>query len=197
MPDKSTIILASASPRRGELLAQIGVTFQRQVADLNENQLAGETADEYVMRLALEKARAVHRQLGNNEAPVLGADTTVVVDGEILGKPIDREHFRTMLHGLSGCSHRVFTAVAMVASHEQVLVSETEVHFRRLSDLEIDAYWQTGEPCDKAGGYAIQGLATMFIEKINGSYSGVMGLPLFETVRLLENFGITVMDGTR
>jgi septum formation protein len=188
--DMVEIILASASPRRMELLRQIGVQFQQQVAEIDENLRHNETPDAYVTRLALEKARAVHALVGDDEVPVLGADTAVVVDNEILGKPRDEVHAARMLRQLAGREHRVLSAVALVARHEAHRVSESRVWFRSLTDDEIAAYWLTGEPVDKAGGYAVQGIGAIFIEQLQGSYSGVMGLPVFETAQLLQEFGI-------
>ena len=190
----SEIILASTSPRRRELLAQIGVRFRQQVAEIDETPLHNEPAQDYVVRLALVKARAVHRQQGDTGALVLGADTAVVVDGQILGKPADAAAARSMLRLLSGRRHSVFSAIALVGAHEAVEVNESHVWFRPLSDAEIAAYWRSGEPADKAGGYGIQGLGAIFIERLEGSYSGVMGLPLYETARLLRAFGIKILD---
>lgn len=184
------IILASASPRRQELLRQIGVQFDQQVAEIDETPGENESAEAYVARLALEKARAVHARLGDDEVPVLGADTAVVVDDEILGKPRDAAHAATMLRQLAGREHRVLSAVALVGRHEACRVSESRVRFRPLGDEEISAYWRTGEPAGKAGGYAVQGVGAIFIEQLHGSYSGVMGLPVFETAQLLQEFGI-------
>jgi len=186
------LVLASASPRRCELLAQIGIEFEQQVADIDETPRAGESPADYVARLALEKARAV-RRAGSCAAPVLGADTAVVVEGRILGKPADFADARDMLRLLSGRAHEVFSAVALVAGREAVAVSCSTVRFREIHDSEIAAYWRSGEPCDKAGGYAIQGLAAAFIERLDGSYSGVMGLPLYETAGLLDDFGIRIL----
>jgi len=180
-----TLVLASASPRRSELLNQIGVRFHQWVIEIDETPRERESAEDYVRRVALEKARAVQRELGDDEVLVLGADTAVVVDETVLGKPADFAHAREMLRRLSGRAHRVFSAVA--------LVSESAVWFRSLSDAEIDAYWQSGEPRDKAGAYAIQGLGAVFVERLEGSYSGVMGLPLYETAQLLNEFGIQVL----
>ena len=184
------IILASASPRRQELLRQIGVQFDQQVAEIDETPGENEPAEAYVARLALEKARAVHARLGDDEVPVLGADTAVVVDDEILGKPRDEVHAAAMLRQLAGREHRVLSAVALVGQREACRVCESRVRFRPLSNAEISAYWRTGEPAGKAGGYAIQGQGAIFIEQLHGSYSGVMGLPLFETAQLLQEFGI-------
>jgi septum formation protein len=190
------VILASASPRRCELLAQIGVSFEQRVAAIDETPRAGELPADYVARVALEKARFV-RAAGSPDLPVLGADTEVVVDGAILGKPADFEHARDMLRRLSGRAHEVFSAVALVAQREAVAANRSTVWFRDLDDSEIEAYWRSGEPRDKAGGYAIQGLAATFIERLDGSYSGVMGLPLYETARLLQDFGIEVLSQYR
>ncbi|VAW74485.1 Septum formation protein Maf [hydrothermal vent metagenome] len=184
------IILASASPRRQELLRQIGVLFEQQVAEIDEFPRDNESADAYVLRLALEKARAVHARLGDDGIPVLGADTAVVVDGAILGKPRDETHAADMLRQLSGREHRVLSAVALVGQHETSRISESRVRFRALTDDEIATYWRSGEPLGKAGGYAVQGLGAVFIEQLYGSYSGVMGLPVFETAQLLKEFGI-------
>jgi len=154
------IYLASGSPRRRELLAQLGLSFELLVTDIDESLQPGESADAYVCRMARDKARAALGQMPERRAPVLGADTTVVVDRHILGKPADRETAAAMLRRLSGRDHDVLTAVAIGDGDEQreaVAVSRTVVTFRSLSDAEIDGYWTTGEPCDKAGGYAIQG----------------------------------------
>ena len=188
-----TLVLASASPRRSELLEQIGVRFRRQPVEIDETPREQESGEDYVRRVALEKARAVRREFGDDELLVLGADTAVVVDDRLLGKPADLAHARDMLRRLSGRMHRVLSAVALVGEHEALRVSESAVWFRALSDAEIDAYWQTGEPQDKAGAYAIQGLGAVFVKRLEGSYSGVMGLPLYETAQLLKEFGIQVL----
>jgi len=188
-----SLVLASASPRRSELLAQIGVRFRRQVVNIDETPRARESAEDYVRRVALEKARAARRELGDDEALVLGADTAVVIDGRPLGKPADLAHARDMLRRLSGRTHRVLSAVALVGEREALRVSESRVWFRPLNDAEIEAYWGTGEPHDKAGGYAIQGLGAVFVERLEGSYSGVMGLPLYETAQLLKEFGMDIL----
>jgi septum formation protein len=190
---KPQLILASASPRRRELLAQIGIQFEQQVADIDETAGTGESPAAYVARVALDKARAVYRS-DQPGLPVLGADTAVAVGGQILGKPADYEHARAMLRRLSGCCHEVFSAVALVARHEAVAVNRSRVWFRELAEPEIAAYWRSGEPLDKAGAYAIQGLAAAFIERLDGSYSGVVGLPLYETARLLQDFDIHILD---
>ncbi len=186
------LILASASPRRYELLTRIGVEFHQRVADIDETPAPGEMAETYVQRMALEKARLV-RRLEGSDLPVLGADTAVVVDGVLLGKPGDFADARRMLKQLSGRGHEVLSAVALVDAAEAIVVNRNKVWFRNLSETEITAYWETGEPGDKAGSYAIQGLAAVFIERLEGSYSGVMGLPLYETARLLQNFGFKIL----
>jgi len=187
----SQIYLASASPRRRELLAQIGVTFQTLAVDVDETRHPQETAERYVLRLALDKARVGRAQLtGADRHPVLGADTAVVINGDILGKPQDRDDGIAMLQRLSGVTHHVYTGVALVGEHETTRLNVTAVTFRPLSLEECVSYWQTGEPADKAGAYAVQGRGAVFIERLEGSYSGVMGLPLFETADLLKEAGI-------
>jgi len=188
------LILASASPRRQALLRQVGIAFRQQVAEIDETPLDNEVAEDYVVRLALEKARAVRQHSVDDGLPVLGADTAVVVDGRPLGKPENLAHARQMLQLLSGREHRVMSAVALVRSREAVQLSVSRVWFRPLSENEIDAYWRTGEPQDKAGAYAIQGVGAIFIERLEGSYTGVMGLPLYETGQLLQEFGIQVLE---
>ncbi|CAE6896546.1 Maf family protein [Ectopseudomonas khazarica] len=186
------LFLASASPRRRELLAQIAVPCVTQIASIDETPLPAEPAAVYVERLALEKARAGLRALGERaDAVVLGADTAVVLDGRILGKPADFAESREMLLSLSGRSHQVMTAVALVgAGRESSQVVSSEVSFRTLGEAEIAAYWASGEPCDKAGSYGIQGLAAVFVNRVQGSYSAVVGLPLCETAEMLGQFGI-------
>ena len=192
------LILASASPRRRELLAQLGLRFDVEVADIDETPRTGEVAEVYVVRMALEKARAVQQRRVDLPAStaVLGSDTSVVVDGDILGKPRDRADGLAMLARLSGRTHHVYTAVAMVMgalpSQEASRLCVSSVTFGTLSEVERLAYWATGEPLGKAGGYAIQGRAGAFISRLEGSFSGVMGLPLFETTELLRLFGIEV-----
>ncbi|CAM3703275.1 Maf family protein [Ectopseudomonas alcaliphila] len=186
------LFLASASPRRRELLAQIAVPCVTQIASIDENPLPAEPAAAYVERLAREKARAGLLALGGrDDAVVLGADTAVVLDGRILGKPADFNESRAMLRALSGRSHQVLTAVALVGGgREAARVVSSEVSFRPISEAEIEAYWASGEPCDKAGSYGIQGLAAVFVSQLQGSYSAVVGLPLCETAELLGEFGI-------
>jgi len=188
------LILASASPRRQALLKQVGIAFRQQVAEIDETPLENEAAEDYVVRLALEKARAVRQHSITDRLPVLGADTAVVIDGRLLGKPESPAHARQMLQLLSGREHRVMSAVALVGSREAVQLSVSRVWFRPLSENEIDAYWRTGEPQDKAGAYAIQGVGAIFIERLEGSYTGVMGLPLYETGQLLQDFGIQILE---
>lgn len=188
------LYLASGSPRRRELLAQLGVSFEIIVTDVDESLRAGEAPEDYVGRLARDKARAALKRITGRRAPVLGADTAVVVDQDILGKPVDRNAAVAMLRRLSGRKHDVLTAVSIVDSEREVMaISRTVVTFRLLSDAEIEAYWESGEPHDKAGAYAIQGRGAVFIEAIRGSYSGVVGLPIFETARLLNGFGYRFM----
>jgi septum formation protein len=186
------IILASASPRRRELLQQIGVRAMVKAVDIDESQKPGETALAYVQRLAMEKAQQGYATINNPEKlPVLGADTIVVVDATVLGKPEDRQHAKKMLQQLSGQKHTVHTSVAIVTADKAVMdTSSSQVLFKPLDEHEIDDYLATGEADDKAGGYAIQGIAAQFIKNINGSFSGVMGLPLYETAQLLERCGI-------
>ncbi|HEY0722100.1 MAG TPA: Maf family protein [Gammaproteobacteria bacterium] len=183
------VLLASASPRRRELLAQIGVDHEVVRVEVPELALPGEAPEVFALRLALAKARAGRAAAGSDPRPVLGADTVVVAAGEILGKPHDRADFLRMMRLLAGHTHQVMTAVARVDADgcEASRLSVSHVTFRPLRDEEIEAYWACGEPADKAGGYAIQGRAAMFIAHVEGSYSGVMGLPLFETAELLRN----------
>ena len=185
------VILASASPRRRALLPQLAVQFQCHAADIDETALPGETAQTRTTRLALMKARAT--AAAYPDAVVIGADTLTAAGGRIYGKPRDRRDGARMLQALSGRTHRVVTAVAVVSPRgEDVCAHVSRVRFRALTPDEIAAYWLTGEPADKAGAYAIQGRAARFIERIAGSYSGIMGLPLFETARLLERHGVEI-----
>jgi septum formation protein len=186
------VYLASGSPRRRELLAQIGVPFQVLDVTVDETRLSGEAPDAYVLRLAHQKAGMgwLARPFGSR-SPVLAADTTVVLEGRILAKPEDRSDGEQMLRELSGRTHEVLTAVALAAREGlNSRTSRSEVTFRPISAAEARAYWDTGEPRDKAGGYAIQGGAAVFVADLKGSYSGVMGLPLFETAELLERAGV-------
>lgn len=180
-----SILLASSSPRRRELLAQLGVSFELVSADIDETPRQNEAPADYVQRLAKAKAMAgLARSDGSK--PVLGADTIVVADGQILGKPADFSSFSLTMQRLSGSCHQVMTAIALLDQRHyiQQLVC-TEVYFRQLSQDDIQRYWLTGEPHDKAGGYGIQGLAAKFVQRINGSYTAVVGLPLCETEQLL------------
>jgi septum formation protein len=193
------VYLASGSPRRRELLQQIGISFRVIAAAVDETALPGEAPAAYVARLAVAKADAGWKSKPNGTdvarihatIAVLAADTAVVLDGRILGKPADREDAENMLRQLSGRTHEVLTAIALrTADGLQSRLSRSEVTFRRIAAAEAHAYWDTGEPCDKAGAYAIQGRAAVFIEDLRGSYSGVMGLPLFETADLLSQPGL-------
>lgn len=199
------IYLASRSPRRRELLRQIGVRHEvlllRESADrtdVDESPLAGEATQDYVVRIAQAKANVgwqcvIARYIPRH--PVLGADTTVIVDGEILGKPRGLEASIAMLGKLAGRSHQVMTAVALTYEARcEVLVSTSTITFKALTEREIHAYASTGEPFDKAGGYAIQGRAATFIAHLDGSYSGVMGLPVYETAQLLERFNMKLFE---
>jgi len=181
------ILLASASPRRSELLRQVGITHAVQPVDIDESVRNGEAPSAYVLRLAEAKAAALWQRLGPAERrPVLAADTTVALEGEIFGKPGSLAEARTMLGRLSGRTHEVHTAIAVLhAGGAAARVNSSSVTFRELARAEIDWYWHTGEPADKAGGYAVQGRAAAFISHIAGSYSGIMGLPLYETWELL------------
>lgn len=188
------LVLASASPRRRELLDQLGVRYTVHPVAVDETPRGGEAPADFVRRLALDKAWACARELGAGHPPVLGADTAVVVEGSILGKPGGRAEALAMLARLSGRTHSVFSGVALLgAGAERVALSETRVRFRALTPAEAEAYWATGEPADKAGAYAIQGLGAVFVAGLEGSYSGVVGLPLFETAKLLEAAGLEVL----
>lgn len=184
----SLVALASTSPRRQVLLTQIGMGFRRLEVAVDESPWLGEAPPDYVCRVALAKARAGWKQQASQEClPVLGADTVVAVDNEILGKPVDRAHAEAILARLSGRSHQVLTAVALVDEEEQCRLSVSTVTFKQLTNAERQAYLASGEGLDKAGAYAIQGRAALFISHLEGSYSGVMGLPLYETGELLRD----------
>lgn len=185
----ATIVLASESPRRRALLAQIGVRFEHLACDIDEQRERAETALEYVERMARTKAGYARRAHPAHK-PVLAADTVVVLDGEVLGKPRDPAHADALLQRLSARSHDVLTAVALASNETAVRLSRSRVWFRSVSAHERAAYCATGEPMDKAGGYAIQGMGAIFVTRLEGSYSGVMGLPLFETCELLRSIGI-------
>jgi septum formation protein len=184
---RALVYLASASPRRSQLLRQIGVAHEVRPVVIDVSPQADEAPAQYVLRLAEEKARSLWDSLpGAQRLPVLAADTTVALEGEILGKPANLAEARSMLSRLAGRTHEVHTAVAVLHEGEVAArVNTSTVSFRDLSAQEIDWYWGTGEPADKAGAYAVQGKAAIFIRHIAGSYSGVMGLPLYETWELL------------
>lgn len=180
--------LASASPRRRDLLTAIGVAHTHGGVDIDETRLAGESPEMMVERLACEKAETVTREL-----PVLGADTVVVLGDTVFGKPACLDDAMNMLDALSGRTHRVITAVALqYRGNTKVDKSDTRVRFRDIDPDEARAYWHSGEPLGKAGAYAIQGIGGVFVEWIEGSYSGVVGLPVFETARLLATAGIRI-----
>ena len=188
-----TVVLASASPRRQALLAQIGIECEVMPSRIDEEARKNESPLDYVRRMAVEKATSVAMQVPGRV--VLGADTDVVIGPRILGKPRDRADFLEMFSLLSGQTHQVITAVSLVLEERRWLeTSVSEVTFREVNEEEMLAYWETGEPCDKAGGYAIQGLAAMFVRAISGSYSGIMGLPLYETSELLRGAGISLLQ---
>ena len=191
MSGAPTLHLASTSPRRREILLSLGLAFDVVPVDVDETPRAGESPREMVLRLSVAKAQAAEIGAGG---VALGSDTAVVVDAQVLGKPRDREDCLEMLAQLSGRAHRVLTGVAL--SHRQgttTALSGTDVYFREISRDEALAYWQSGEPRDKAGAYAIQGLGGAFVERIEGSYTGVVGLPVFETIELLRAAGIDVL----
>ena len=183
-----SIYLASRSPRRRELLQQMAVDFAVIAPDIDESVQAGETPERYVRRIAEEKARAGQTLLKDGlTKPVLAADTAVIVNDRIFGKPVDDADARRMLKQLSGNTHRVMTAVSLAGSKDlHHAISVSEVRFAVLSETDIDWYVSTGEGSDKAGSYAVQGLGAIFIEQIKGSYSGIMGLPIRETAQLLK-----------
>ena len=201
---ENRIYLASRSPRRRELLKQIGVNYEtlllrettRRAADVDETPLPGETPADYTCRIARIKAETAWLRLTRRKLPllpVLTADTVVTLAGRIFGKPENPVHAEEMLAALSGKTHQVLTAIAVAAPGKiQVRLSTTSVRFRDISEHEIRIYLADGEARDKAGAYAIQGMAAVFIAEISGSYSGVMGLPLFETAQLLEECGIEI-----
>lgn len=194
MESSSTLILASASPRRAELLTQVGLKFEVRVSNVPEKLSAGERPNAYVQRLASDKANAVFRSLDSATAPhkvVLAADTIVTVDGEILEKPVDFADAQRMWMLLSGSSHEVCTGVCVVSEQNQAtLAVTTSVAFAALSSESMRHYWETGEPQGKAGAYAIQGRASAWVESLSGSFSNVVGLPLYETNKLLTPYGL-------
>lgn len=189
---QAALILGSSSPRRRDLLTQIGVRFDIAIPDIDEAPLAGEAPEDYAARMSLEKARVVFDNTGQNR-PVLCADTVVVLDDQVLGKPRNKADALDMLMALSGREHRVSSSVTLMdtAANEASALVTTTVLFRTLEIDECERYWQTGEPSDKAGSYGIQGKGAIFVAGIHGSYSNVVGLPLFETAALLRSVGIT------
>jgi septum formation protein len=190
----SFIYLASVSPRRRELLSQLRIPHEVLPVSVDETPRVGESAADMVCRLAALKARAGMVVRPARVAPVMAADTAVALGQELFGKPVDQADAARMLARLSGRTHAVWTAVAVTdGQRERVELNRSEVTFRAITPEEIAAYWQTGEPVDKAGAYAIQGLAAQFIADLKGSYSGVMGLPLFEAAKLLSLFGGTLL----
>ena len=188
------LYLASTSPRRSELLQQIGVNFETLQVDVDETLLTQEAAADYVQRLALAKARAGLEVVADNRnAVILGGDTAVVYDGRIFGKPVGREQAWMMLETLSGETHQVYSAVSAVNNDQQLTrLTVTNVTFHNLSAQQQQAYWETGEPEGKAGAYAVQGFGAVFVASIAGSYTGVVGLPVAETAELLGCFGVPV-----
>lgn len=185
------LFLASASPRRRELLAQIGVPFSLLDVSVDETPSPTESPEAYVERVARDKALAGLAGIGEGDSYVLGADTSVVLDQRILGKPVDRADGLAMLAALSGRTHRVMTAVALASRTAcEVRVVISEVTFRTIEEAEAEHYWDSGEPQDKAGGYAIQGWGAVFVSQLHGSYSAVVGLPLCETAQLVDAFGL-------
>ena len=188
------IYLASGSPRRQELLHQMGVSFIVIPQFVKEVHKPGESPEEFVTRLAVQKAADGLSRQTNRRIPVLGSDTAVVLDGKILGKPGSREQAIEMLLSLSAHTHQVMTAVALKNEQKtEVVISVSEVSFSKLSREMCENYWHTGEPADKAGSYGIQGKGALFISNINGSYSAVMGLPIFEAGTILNKFGIKIL----
>jgi septum formation protein len=189
-PKKPELILASSSPRRQELLREIGIPFQVHAANINEDQMPGEAPIQYALRLAREKAQAVSKRYP--QTYVLGADTIVVIDGEVLGKPIDHDDAARILRRLSGRSHEVTTAVSLIAQGTLVetRASTTKVYFREIAQAEIQQYVAGGEPMDKAGAYAIQGGASRWTDRIEGEFSNVVGLPLSLVTEMLRIAGL-------
>ena len=184
------IILASSSPRRKELLEQVGLKFEIFSPDIDESVCIGESADHYVQRLAQQKAQAILAQFP--DAIVIAADTSLVLDHKIIGKPESKQHAFEIWTALSDRQHDVLSGVCVLSSQcdpntIQSMVVRTKVYFQKLSQLDMEQYWATGEPIGKAGAYAIQGYASQFIQRIEGSYSNVVGLPLYETLQLLKN----------
>lgn len=190
MNNRLRLILASASPRRYELLQQLGLCFEVQTAAIDETYLPGERIDDYTKRLAIEKARSVYRRVshqpGDRQSLVIGADTCGEIDGQLLNKPRDLADAKRLLGLMGGRKHSIYSAFALTDGrrlHAEVVCST--VTMRPISEAEITAYWRTGEPCDKAGAYAIQGRGAQFVSHLSGSYSAVMGLPLYELSQAL------------
>lgn len=190
------LVLASQSPRRQALLQQLKLTFDCVNPNIAEQRHADEPIDAFAQRMAVEKAQAGAQQLNDSEAVVLGADTCGEIAGQLLAKPTDEADAKQLLQLLSGRTHRIYTAFALCQLNQPIYaeVVSSSVTFRQVSDEEITAYWQTGEPADKAGAYAIQGLGAQFVQHLSGSYSAVMGLPLFELSLALRRFGINVLQ---
>jgi septum formation protein len=188
------IHLASSSPRRLEILTAMGLRFTAAGVDIDETRYEGEPVADMVVRLAIAKAAAARENL-DQSLPIIGADTAVVIGDQVLGKPGSQDEAAQMLASLSGRSHTVLTGVALdYAGMVRTTTSLTEVRFREISPDEAQSYWQSGEPLDKAGAYAVQGIAGIFVEELSGSYSGVVGLPVFETAALLADAGLEVLS---
>ena len=195
-PERPLLILASQSPRRLELLAQLGLACEVLPADIDETPMPGETPDALVRRLALGKGAAIRAREAEDPRPVLAADTIVALEGAVLGKPRGRADALEMLQRLSGRTHEVLTAVALLpqTGMPRAVVDRSLVTFRSLRAGEAEAYWETGEPQDKAGAYGIQGRAGIFVTRLEGSYTGVMGLPLAPTAQLLAELGLPLWE---
>lgn len=188
------IHLASSSPRRHEILTAMGLRFTAAGVDIDETRYEGEPVADMVVRLAIAKAAAARENL-DQSLPIIGADTAVVIGDQVLGKPGSQDEAVQMLASLSGRSHTVLTGVALdYAGVVRTATSLTQVRFREISPDEAQSYWQSGEPLDKAGAYAVQGVAGIFVEELSGSYSGVVGLPVFETAALLADAGLEVLS---
>ena len=188
------IHLASSSPRRHEILTAMGLRFTAAGVDIDETRYEGEPVADMVVRLAIAKAAAARENL-DQSLPIIGADTAVVIGDQVLGKPGSQDEAVQMLASLSGRGHTVLTGVALdYAGVVRTTTSLTEVRFREISPDEAQSYWQSGEPLDKAGAYAVQGVAGIFVEELSGSYSGVVGLPVFETAALLADAGLEVLS---
>ncbi|RUO66109.1 septum formation protein [Pseudidiomarina planktonica] len=191
-----SLVLASGSPRRADLLTQLGYQFSIVKPNIIEQQQPSESAPAYVERLAREKAEA-GLQLLSAPAVVIGSDTLLVLNNQVLEKPRDKAHFMSMFQALSGATHEVLTAVAVTNGEQtRTIRVSTKVSFKVVTTAEMEAYWHTGEPADKAGGYGIQGIGGRFVTTINGSYFAVVGLPLYETEQLLTSFGLVSAFGS-